>query len=235
MQIYFRACEKQETISYVDRWKDVSKTEIVKKCWLSLQKSITEEDRIVILHDSVSQETLDFMSRTAVGMHLFKAIPSHDWDYHLHTVELINLLEEECKRNNPRETFYLVEDDYLHTPDALHVIRDMMKYWGHFGVPYDYPDRYKNPEVTQVFIGPDRHWRTVASSTMTVFAHAQKWLEHIDALKEAAPTSNDQVFKDIYKKDACLSPLPGIATHLTPYHMTPLIDWNSIWTSINIG
>jgi len=235
VQIYFRACEKQETISYVDRWKEVSKTEILKKCWLSLQKSITSEDRVVIIHDSVSKETLEFMQRTASGMIFLQEVPNHEWGYHLHTVTMVNLLEKECLNSNSREVFYLVEDDYLHTPNALHVIRDMMKYWGHFGVPYDYPDRYKTPTNTQVFVGPDRHWRTVPSSTMTIFAHAQTWLSHIEALKDCAPTSNDQVFQDIFQKEACLSPLPGIASHLTPYHMTPLVDWNSIWNSINVG
>ena len=46
MIIYFRACEKQDTIPYVIRFNNFNKTIILKKCWLSIQKSIKNTDTL---------------------------------------------------------------------------------------------------------------------------------------------------------------------------------------------
>jgi hypothetical protein len=46
MIIYFRACEKQDTIHYVTRFNNFNKTIILKKCWLSIQKSIKNTDTL---------------------------------------------------------------------------------------------------------------------------------------------------------------------------------------------
>ena len=234
MIIYFRACEKQETISHVNRYNNVSKTVMIKKCWLSLQGSVTAEDRIIILHDDVKQETLKWLLNTSNTDNIeFVEVLEHSWDYHGHTVMLIDVLEQEATKN-PEDLHFILEDDYLHVPNTLHVLKATLTNWPDFAVPYDYIDRYTDPENTIVLLGPDRHWRTVTSSTMTVIAKGSTWLKYITDLRAAAPTSNDQVFSDIYKLSNCISPLPGLSSHMTDKHATPYVDWNSLWDNYNV-
>ena len=233
MFIYFRACEKQETISYVTRFNNVAKTIILKKCWLSIQKSITKDDNLYLISDSLSSETLQWLlDNSSVSVQVVE-VPEHSWDYHQHTVTLIDTLSV-LARKYPDQLHYIVEDDYLHTPDALNVLRDTLINWVGFAVPYYYPDRYTNPKASQVLVGKDRHWRTIDSSTMTVIAKGEVWNKIISLLDKAAPTSNDKVFEEIYSKIPCINPLPGVASHLTDRHLTPLVDWNKLWSEINV-
>jgi hypothetical protein len=232
--IYFRACEKQETISYVKRFKDTSKTTILKKCWLSLQKSIDKSDTVIVVHDSVSISTLDWLRNNCNTDSIeFVEVSLHDWSYHQHTVTLVNTLKDKCEQH-PMEIHYIVEDDYLHVENAVRVMQDTLATWPNFAVSYDYPDRYKEPKPCHVVIGKDRHWRTVDSSTMTVAALGRRWLDIMPELEQAAPTSNDKVFELIYKQIPCISPMPGLASHMTDYHLTPLVDWNHLWERYDV-
>lgn len=233
MIIYFRACEKQDTISYVTRFNNFSKTTILKKCWLSIQKSIKKTDTLLLIQDNLSEDTLTWLLKHSSIPVNVVSVPQHEWDYHQHTVTLIETLKENSVKY-PEELHYIVEDDYLHVNNALIVLQDTLKDWQGFAVPYDYPDRYTNPKQSRILIGIDRHWRTIDSSTMTVLAKGKIWLSVINALEVAAPTSNDKVFEEIYKHIACINPLPGVASHLTDRHHTPLVDWVSIWESIDV-
>jgi hypothetical protein len=233
MIIYFRACEKQDTISYVTRFNNFNKTIILKKCWLSIQKSITKNDIVIVIEDGLSEDTLAWLNSNSNTILEIIKVPEHSWEYHQHTVTLIETLKK-YSTLHPDELHYIVEDDYLHTPDALTVLRESLENWYGFAVPYDYPDRYINPKPCQVVIGKDRHWRTIDSSTMTVLAKGKTWLTVLDALLLAAPTSNDKIFEKIYEKIACINPLPGVANHLTDRHSTPLVDWVTLWDSINV-
>lgn len=238
MHIYFRCSEKEKTISNVLRWAPdgipVTKTVILKKCWQSIQDSISEEDFIHVIHDEVSEKTLKYLNNSAKGMINFFEVPVHDWDYHGHTVELFNILETELETSSAREWHYIVEDDYLHTNNALHVMRETQKRWGGFIVPYDYPDRYKDGVATHILIGTDRHWRTIHSGTMTLAADSKLWKRYLPQFIQAAPQSNDKILDNIYTETMCINPLPGIATHLTAFHMTPLVPWKERWEEIKI-
>jgi hypothetical protein len=232
MIIYFRACEKQDTISYVTRFNNFSKTTILKKCWLSIQKSIKETDTLLLIQDNLSEDTLTWLLENSSIPVNVVSVPQHEWDYHQHTVTLIETLKDYSSKY-PEELHYIVEDDYLHVDNALIVLQDTLKDWQGFAVPYDYPDRYSNPKPSRIVIGIDRHWRTIDSSTMTVLAKGKIWLSVINVLEAAAPTSNDKVFEEIYKHIACINPLPGVASHLTDRHHTPLVDWVSVWENID--
>lgn len=231
--IYFRACEKQETISYVKRFKDTNKTTILKKCWLSLQESVDDSDTVIVIHDSVSSDTITWLKSNSKSNIVLVEVPEHNWAYHQHTVTLVDTLKDYCAKY-PTDLHYIVEDDYLHTSNAIRVIKDTLSTWPNFAVTYDYPDRYVNPVPSYIVLGKDRHWRTIDSCTMTVVALGRRWLDVIPELEAAAPTSNDKVFEDIFKQIPCISPMPGLSSHMTDYHATPLVDWNSIWESYNV-
>lgn len=233
MFIYFRVCEKQATISNVKRFNNITKTELLKKCWLSIQASVSPEDVLVVIHDDVSQETLNWLDNTrkTLNMHVVQ-VPEHEWGNHLHTIVLVTVLEQFAK-DYPEELHYIVEDDYLHTENAIKVLNDNLMNWEYFAVSYDYPDRYTlDPQLCQVILGTDRHWRTINSSTMTIIAKGKVWLKIMEQLKQAAPTSNDKIFDEIFKTIPCISPLPGVSSHMTDSHATPLVAWDKIWENI---
>jgi hypothetical protein len=232
MIIYFRACEKQETISYVTRFNNTSKTTILKKCWNAINLGINDSDTVILIEDALSEDTLEYLKSSCNTKNLqVVSVPEHSWELHQHTVSLIETLEENSKKF-PEELHYIVEDDYLHIPNSIRILEENLKQWDGFAVSYDYPDRYSNPVPARVLLGLDRHWRTINSSTMTVIAKGKVWLSRIDSLKQAAPTSNDKVFEDLYQKIACISPLPSLSAHMTDRHLSPFIDWNKLWNQI---
>jgi len=230
MIIYWRTCELQKSISYLNRWKNYNKTDILKRCWLSIQESISNEDTLVLLQDNLTEETLEWLKSTCKTT-LIKVvnIPKHAWNYHQHTVTLIEELEKTVLENK-NEIHFILEDDYLFVPEGISIFKNLAKQWNNgFLAPYDYIDRYKELKNTQIILGPDRHWRTVSSITMTVAAKGFVWSNFFDVLKESAPTSNDKVFEHILEKVPCLTPLPTLASHLTEYHTSPYMNVDALW------
>ena len=234
MIIYFRACEKQETISYVTRFNNESKTSILKKCWTALNSSINETDTVILIEDGLSETTLNFIKDSCNSSNFITvSVPEHDWSVHQHTIELVKTLKKYSLKF-PEELHYIVEDDYLHIPGAVRILQENLKNWIGFAVSYDYPDRYANMVDCKVLLGLDRHWRTINSSTMTVLAKGKTWLQYFNELEQAAPTSNDKVFEELYLKTPCISPLPSISAHMTDRHLSPLVDWNKLWNQIKL-
>lgn len=236
MIIYFRACEKQETISHVVRYKNISKTELLRKCWSSIQSSISNEDKIIVLADSVSPDTINYMLNYCNTTNLeIVYVPDHSWEIHQHTIELFNILEKYASIY-PNEVHYIVEDDYLHVPNAILILNKTLENWPYFATSYDYPDRYSQVETQKgcmLMLGLERHWRTIDSAPLTLLAKGSTWLKYIDMLKEAAPTSNDKVLETIFQYSMCISPIPALSSHMTERHLSPLVNWETVWNDLD--
>lgn len=138
---------------------------------------------------------------------------------------------------------YLVEDDYLHTRDAVSVILGGLSL-APYATGYDHPDKYVdaarggNPlmtgggEMSRAFRGPDRHWRGTNSTTMT-FATTLRVLrddEHAMRLYTAASPPDDfHMFLALGGRGRLLvSPLPGVSTHGETAYLTPFVDWAAV-------
>ena len=71
MNIYYLASLKEETQSGIPRylWEKADKETVLKKCWLSLQESISEEDRIFLIDSNLPTKLLKYLSRqdTSLG------------------------------------------------------------------------------------------------------------------------------------------------------------------------
>ena len=70
MNIYYLASIKEDTISGTKRylWEKTNKETVLKKCWISLQQSIAEDDRIFIIDSNLSSELLNWMYDTSQGL-----------------------------------------------------------------------------------------------------------------------------------------------------------------------
>lgn len=240
MLIYWRVCEKQETLSFIPRWGGNSKLEIIKKCWLSLQQSVTRDDKIKVFEDSCSNELLHWLQLTSRAPISFISIPKSDKrrnEYPIHYILPINILMHEDAKNYPEELIYFCNDDFLHLPTALHIMKSVyVDGWKSFAVPYDYPDRYTLDRTRQaeIFINRYSHWRTIPSCTGVTMAPGNMWLKHKIVISQNVQFNNDSWTYEAYSKDLAICPIPGVSTHLTENCMTPLINWQKIWEDIKI-
>ncbi len=130
---------------------------------------------------------------------------------------------------------YFLEDDYLHLEDGMTVLVEGMKKFGD-GVVftlYDHPDRYtRTDDITKdmesILIAPSSHWRTAEATTHTFAISKKTLMDNRDVFDTKAFYTDDRtLFRHLYtaKKVRLLSPIPGRATHVNKYFLSPMADW----------
>lgn len=241
MIIYFRVCEKQETMSFTRRWKNISKTDIIKKSWASLVKSINSQDKVKIFEDDCSSELLEWLRKTSTTNNIeILSIPKHKkarTEYPLHCIFPYQELMNKDAVNNPNEIIYFSNDDFLYLPNALNLMRTVYEDgWDSFATTYDYPDRYTLDKTRncEVFINRGSHWRTIPSCTGVTMAKGSMWLKHKTTITQHAAFNSDAYTWEVYGKEKAICPIPGQSTHLTEGCMTPLINWEAVWEATTI-
>lgn len=229
------------------RWNGKYKSEIFKKCWLSLQSGLDSSDRIIVFADSVTEQTKQWLVSTTIADISIQDIPprtqvppygEHPYpQYHPVTINtcipLMEKLISLCEAH-PNDLIYVCEDDYLHTTNAINYMKRIFKngYSG-FYVPYDYPDRYFDRDTTcEMIVGPDCHLRTVASATLTLAALGKSFLPFKFSILQAGIFSDDSWTWKAFKQSVAVCPIPGTSTHLQDNCITPIIDWDSIWNQL---
>ena len=91
----------------------------------------------------------------------------------------INLTKEEAN-----DLVYLVEDDYLHKKEAItEMLFSYEKIASQLGqeiflCPADYPYLYDKAENTKIFIGNQRHWRTIKETLITFLTSKKMILDY---------------------------------------------------------
>jgi glycosyltransferase involved in cell wall biosynthesis len=255
MKILFRSNESalsagslQGTNENKPRWNGKFKHEILRKCFLSLQSDLTDDDEIIIINDRTTDTTLNWFKSVAKCSIYVKDVPPIDacppWAKHpfpdLHPVNIncclpmMEFLLQICEQN-PEEIIYVCEDDYLHIPGALTAMKDTMSRFDGFYLPYDYPDRYtidrtRNCELVYL---PAGHYRTVPSSTLTMATFGKTFLRFKMELLRAGVFADDTWTWKAFKLAGSLCPIPGHATHLQEGLTSPGRDWDAIWNSIS--
>ena len=137
---------------------------------------------------------------------------------------------------------YFVEDDYLHKNEA---ITEMLFTYEKissqldkeiFLCPADYPYLYSKAEDTKIFIGNQRHWRTVKETLITFLTSKKMILSYFEYFKSMSTLRHHPMEKklhEIYEKEYCLSPIPSLAMHSTninsAYGIPPNYDWIKNW------
>tara|TARA_B100000902_G_scaffold42300_1_gene50052 strand:- start:168 stop:1211 length:1044 start_codon:yes stop_codon:yes gene_type:complete len=154
-----------------------------------------------------------------------------------------NILKSiEIAQEENSDLFYFLEDDYLHTKNAItemlfsyeklstQLDRDL------FMCPADYPYLYSNIENTKIFYGNQRHWRTIKETLVTFLTSKNMIKKYLNDLKMMGQTRHhpfELKLHKIYEKEFCLSPIPSLAMHATNinsiYGLPPNFDWKKIW------
>lgn len=242
MKIIYRVCEKQETMSFVPRWKNISKLEIIKKCWLSVQANVNaEEDTFYIFEDACSKNLLDWMQETAKApIEQIISIPEDPrsrYEYCIHAIMPFDFLLDDLGPQNPKDLIYLCNDDFLHLPMALPYAKSVYEDgWTSFVTTYDYPDRYTLDKTRNcdLLINRYTHWRTIPCCTGVTIAPGEMWVKHKETIKRSVYFNSDAYTWEVYGKEKAICPIPGLSTHLTQNCLTPLINWEAVWDSIQL-
>jgi len=128
---------------------------------------------------------------------------------------------------------YMVEDDYLHTNDALDCIYLGVKRFG-FVTGYDCMDRYtRDDDVTSgrdyIYFHEGKHWRTAESTTCT-------WAASNEMMAKILPYAlhygiYDRImFRHMYFQDGIRihQPMLGVSCHVHEGLMPPGVDWECV-------
>jgi hypothetical protein len=103
--------------------------------------------------------------------------------------------------------------------------------------PPDYPDRYAagKRRFSLMFLSPSSHWRQVGNTTFTLLTQAGTLRRHRAVIERASHGAKDGLLsRKLYgnrwftRRGICVSPVPGLATHMHETTMTPLVDWASV-------
>ena len=158
---------------------------------------------------------------------------------------LASLLQSfELAKKDTSDLVFFLEDDYIHFDSmvsetinsyqriASQLNRDI------FLCPADYPYLYMENNSSNVFIGSERHWRTV-NKTLCTFITTNKILnKYWDNFYKTCLDRNDPFEKylnEIYKSEFCLSPIKSLSLHMTninsSYGLSPFIDYEKLWES----
>lgn len=150
-------------------------------------------------------------------------------------------------KTDVKDLIYFVEDDYIHEETAisemLYTYEKICTQIGReiFLCPADYPYLYRNLHNTNIFIGNQRHWRTVRETLITFLTSKKMILKYIDDLITLGTIRHHPMEKklhDIYEKELCLSPIPSLAMHATnvnsSYGIPPNFDWIKNWENNKI-
>jgi len=149
------------------------------------------------------------------------------------------MLDHVLSRSFSSDTIiYFLEDDYLHRPDWVSVMREGI------AIPeidyltlYDHRDKYFHPNYkglkSELFLTESTHWRVTPSTTNT-YAMKFKTLKRDQDLHFAF--SKDKKISEDHAKFCALSdkgsklisPIPGWSCHMEPEFASPCIDWQAV-------
>lgn len=156
------------------------------------------------------------------------------------------MLLEEIKKLNDNDIVYIVEDDYLHLPNAKKVLFEGILTGANYVTGYDHPDKYidadkgGNPyiesggEITRVLLTTSSHWKMTNSTCLTFLTTVKNIKEDFDIWKkctyEVPSLGSFYAFTNLRDETGkvLISSIPGVSTHVETKWVSPLIDWKNI-------
>lgn len=189
----------------------------------------------LVIADNVSLPT-ENMIRNYVAEDLI------NWVSVGHGAGTFNLALNEALTYNDDDIVYFIENDYLHKPESVKILKEGFELGASFVALYDHPDKYLDPskggnpycegggEDTRVYLTDSCHWKITNSTTMT-FASKVSTLKRVESIlrKHTVGTHPDdfEMFLELRQLgELLITPLPGYATHGETRWLSPLTDWS---------
>lgn len=171
---------------------------------------------LTVVADNTRSETIEFLKRYTTDLHQTRLGNSKSFLY-----------AAQLAAQRPKDRIvYLLEDDYLHLPDAAQCIVEALAHADYVSL-YDHADKYLDPspnplvqqggENTRVILTKTCHWKYTNSTTMTFACKAATLQEDLGLMtrfcQEAIPL-DFHMFMELQKRGRrLLTPIPGCATH----------------------
>lgn len=222
---------------------------MILKCLQSLVNSInrsTAEVKLIILDDN---SDADFLNEIHVisDAEIIRLTPPTDIpSFNFSAYEQFRLASE------VNGLVYSIEDDYLHTDDAIESMINAYTYLsGRFYndnimiYPYDCPFRYKehSEELTVLLHDNTRYWRQVTATANTFLTNGNLILKHFTVFSKLAleypAVTEESTINKLYKRFnsndgdiTVFSPIPSIAYHLSysaPVEIKAPLNWKQLW------
>jgi len=148
----------------------------------------------------------------------------------------LRLLEHvEALPLHPETILYFVEDDYLHLPGWVQVLREGLQIPGvDYVTLYDHRDKYTAPAYehlkSRLFCTSSCHWRTTPSTTQTFALRFKTLLRDIKIHRKYSMhrkiSADHAKFLHLEKQGRVLvSSIPGWATHVEEGLTSPCVQW----------
>jgi hypothetical protein len=247
LHIIFRSCAVVKTLSKTsDRPFGLDKSTMILKSLKSLLNSA-----MPFKSGKVSIDVIDDSSGDAFVTKMQKLLIASKISHKIHRLNVRSNGQSlkacyDLASKSKSDIIYFVEDDYMHLPKEVPAVMAAYagKILGHsqFCVhPTDYPDRYVKLYPSYLFISPNCHWRSIASTTGTFYITNKLFAKHKDKLYKFAELNEQKIgggeektLNRMFDTDPCISPIPSLAAHLNDDTLPPLIDWKSEINKIQI-
>ena len=240
---------EEKKIVYVEK----SLKSLIKSIKFSEEKLPTIDIKLIILDDNSTQENLTKILKIFEEYKVNYEIRKHD----------ITKYEKVIKEQKTKETFsnlstlltsfnlgkdsgedliFFVEDDYIHFENMItEVVKTYERISSQLGndifiCPSDYPFLYMNNEKANIFIGNERHWRTINKSLCTFFTSKDLLNKYWNNFEKNCLDRHEPFEKylnEIYEKEICISPMKSLSVHManinSSYGLSPFVDYKKIW------
>lgn len=229
----YRCCEAE---THPSQFKHIRpewfcKKKSFKSFWESAQSAGCE---VKILHDGDDGELLRYIrSITNIIPHKIRAKSN------LHSLmQTFDMASDAF--NNGYDNVYFIEDDYLHTTEAVDVIFKAVENFK-LVTGFDHLDRYiRNDDISfgKEYIAfstkTNRHWRTAESTTCTWACTKSLWNDYLEDAARKHALEDRKLFRDLYNNNIRLwTPIPGVSTTIDINTFSPGINWARLNMSID--
>jgi hypothetical protein len=194
--------------------------------------------QFIILMDDASSQTIDMIYNVTDNRATYINVNANS------SAKSFNIALDYAIRESNDEIVYLLENDYVHTPNAESVIADGISMGFDYVTGYDHPDKYLNPsqggnpfcegksEVSRVYCGKLSHYKITNSTTMT-FAAMASTLKRDEVILRKWTTGNHpndfNMFLELSQRGRTLvSSIPATSTHGETKWLSPMVNWESL-------
>jgi hypothetical protein len=114
--------------------------------------------------------------------------------------------------------------------ERMEVYEDSTPGTNQFAVyPSDYPERYEKLYKSYIFLGRNRHWRSVGHTTGNIFITKPLFHKYRKIFDDFAVTFNEgTTINAIWAEVPAISPIPSLSAHLNDETMPSFIDWEKL-------
>ncbi len=236
VQVFLRTCYYSDVSAHKKRPSGFSH----QRCVENLIETLDEKEAfLTVLLDTARKENeLHFVFKQT-------KTPIIEISEGTETGSFLQLLKHvEDQKFDPETVLYFVEDDYLHRPGWVSVLKEAFSLEeASYVTLYDHKDKYLLPQYenlsSRLFYTKTTHWRTTPSTTNT---YAMKWktLKKDMAIHRSfsegrmITADHDKFCKLSEEGGRLLSAIPGWSAHMDPECLSPCLDWGKNSQKSNI-